>query len=325
MANKYHANVGARVRGLFNSIAERLGIEMDFSFSPSFKVELTSGEDGQSVSVRGSPIGQGWNNPFGTEDDGHNPRITTPVISEASIKAALASLESADGVAATLVSGVISTVALVNVAGDVLFATTAADGMPTGIVRVTRVSDSLVQVEEMFEPLTATDTLAAGVNAAIPLVNAAGDWLAVEEVTAGGDPANHFSVNRISNALVNVEAHDAAGAVLATNTSVVRVINWGQVVDTVQGTLVAGTLTPTLPNAVGDRLIVEQVSAGGDAADHFSVFRAGANTVTVFAHDAAGAVVATNTSVVRVVNMGRLPRDVTKTTALKAYNLGTMI
>jgi len=72
----------------------------------------------------------------------------------------------------------------------------------------------------------------------------------------------------------------------------------------VSGVNVAGTNDIALANSVGDRLSVLQTLAGGGAADHFSVFRVSATVVRVQAHDAAGALVATNTSTVKVYNFG---------------------
>jgi hypothetical protein len=70
--------------------------------------------------------------------------------------------------------------------------------------------------------------LTAGVNATIALANVAGDLLAVKEVATGGGAADHFSVVRVSNSLVKAQAHDAAGALVAGNTSTVRVYTLGQ-------------------------------------------------------------------------------------------------
>ena len=72
--------------------------------------------------------------------------------------------------------------------------------------------------------------------------------------------------------------------------------------DTWTEALVDGTKTVTMNDTVAttDKYFVEQVTAGGNAATNFSAFRAGASTVTVFAHNDAGAKVAGNTSTVRV-------------------------
>ena len=69
--------------------------------------------------------------------------------------------------------------------------------------------------------------LVAGVKADLALANVAGDLLAVKETAAGGDAADHFSVVRVSDTEVKAQAHDAAGALVAGNTSTVKVYNFG--------------------------------------------------------------------------------------------------
>jgi len=150
---------------------------------------------------------------------------------------------------------------------------------------------------------TATGTLVAGV-ATIALTNAAGDILLVKQETAGGTAANHFSVVRVDNNSVKVYAHTVAGALQALNTSAVRVYNMGAV-KAAASTLVAGTMDILLTVAAADRLSVKEITAGGDPATSFVVFRKDADEVTVVALDATPAKVATNTSVVQVYNHGQ--------------------
>lgn len=80
-------------------------------------------------------------------------------------------------------------------------------------------------------PAKATGTLVAGELATIALPNASGDLLAVAQVTAGGSAADHFSAVRVSDTLVKAQAHDAAGALVAGNTSVVAVYNLRTLLD----------------------------------------------------------------------------------------------
>lgn len=70
--------------------------------------------------------------------------------------------------------------------------------------------------------------LVAGVKSDFALANVAGDVLAVRETVAGGAAADHFSVVRVNDTTVKAQAHDAAGALVAGNTSTVQVLNFGQ-------------------------------------------------------------------------------------------------
>jgi hypothetical protein len=72
----------------------------------------------------------------------------------------------------------------------------------------------------------------------------------------------------------------------------------------VQGTLVAGVVTVTMPNKVGDLLAARQVTTGGTTGNYWAAFRASATTVTVHSQTTAGALQAADTSVVEVYNFG---------------------
>ena len=138
-------------------------------------------------------------------------------------------LESA-GASAALVAGT-KDIALANVAGDLLAVKqTAAGGTPLDTWDVIRKDDTEVTVTARKNRVLGTGALVAGVKTDIALVNAVGDALSVRETAAGGAAADHFSVVRTNGATVKVQAHNAAGALVAGNTSTVEVIDHGPAV-----------------------------------------------------------------------------------------------
>jgi len=78
MANKYNAGTNTKITAMITGITAAIGnsLELDFSFSPGYKIVLDVGPDGNSLAVTASSHDQGPNNPFGAVVDGHNIRAT---------------------------------------------------------------------------------------------------------------------------------------------------------------------------------------------------------------------------------------------------------
>lgn len=198
--------------------------------------------------------------------------------------------------------------------GAVIYAIASTRAGVAKALRVERVSASVFRIHSegngFSGPLvadTASGALTSG-TADYAMVGAvtAGDLFWVEEISTGGDPADHFSAFRKDADEITVQAHDAAGALVATNTSTVRVHNLfgARPLASVIGDLAAGLGTFALTNAAGDRLLVEEVEAAGTAANHFVAVRVDNSNVKVFAVQADGSLQTANTSTVRVYNAG---------------------
>lgn len=179
-----------------------------------------------------------------------------------------------------------------------VFAHDAAGAKVAGNTATVRVHK--FPVASSSSKVTATGTLVAG-TVDIALANVAGDRLVVKQLTAGGTAANHFQCYRVNDTTVRVHAQTVAGALQNANTSTVRVYNMGAP-DCITTTLVAGTKDIPFVTTAGDLYAVKEITAGGGAAACYSANRKSASEVTINAQNAAGALVNTSTSVVRVYN-----------------------
>jgi hypothetical protein len=115
-------------------------------------------------------------------------------------------------------------------------------------------------------------------------------------VETGAGTRKELSAVRLSATQIRISSPGSGFGALLSSASIAPV-------------LVAGTVTTALANVAGDVLAVLESAAGGAAADHFSVVRVSDANIKVQAHDAAGALVAGNTSTVRVYNFGQAAHE----------------
>lgn len=205
MASTFNSGTNSKLAGIISTIASMLGVEFDFSNSKGFHIQLDT-TDGDTLVVRGQPDDQG----------------------SAFQKTAVPSTDMADagGHSSALTAGA-ATINLANAVGDRLSVVKTATGGTAGDrYSVARVDASSVAVKSHVDATTASSALVAGTKD-ITLANLVGDRLAVLETVAGGTAAASFSVSRVNATTVRVQAHDAAGAFVAGNTSTVKVINSG--------------------------------------------------------------------------------------------------
>lgn len=312
MAITWNAGTSGKIRTLIGTVWQMLGqSNLNLANSASFRMVLES-RNGDDLYAQVIPLDKGV-----TPDP---VKITNPV-TLVTPSGGAADIDGAYGTAA-LVNSVVSVTVPSPSEGGAAVPDTALllawPTIPAGVVaplNVWKTSDTTIKISskgKTFAPAGDADTknqaLVAG-TAAITMNEAVAttDLIFVEQVSAGGDAANHYSGYRSGANAITVFAHTAAGAAVAGNTATVRVHKVPASSNSrvsATGTLVAGTADIALANTAGDRLVVEQVTAGGTAANHFCAVRKDASTVTVFAVTVAGAKQALNTSAVRVWNLG---------------------
>jgi hypothetical protein len=313
MAITFNSGTAPNIQTFVETIYQMLGqTALDLSHSASFKLELVS-LNGTDLTARLSPL-----------DQGANPtkvKITLP--SNVVVPTGgPADLDGAYGSAVMANSTVDVTVPAPAFGGDAVPTTALLTAWQTtegGVVKpldVYRVDASTIRIcskgKSFVSPIDCDAQLGICVAGTIAVTMnetaAVGDLIHVEEVTAGGAAAGHFSGYRSGASAITVFAHDAAGALVAGNTSTVRITKFPVAStsskNTATGTLVAGAVDIALANVAGERLVVKAVTAAGTAANHFVAFRKNDTTVTVQAVTAAGGLQTANTSLVRVYNMG---------------------
>lgn len=310
MANLYNDGTNPKIQKMLDTISQMMGVSFDFTNSASMRVTIES-SDGQTAHIRATPL-----------DRGDSLRTTFVPGSEVDVPSGGAA--DIDGEAATgslVASKLDLTIPDPSEGGEavpsdaILYAMATS---PLGVakaVHAERLSATQVRVASdgpgyagPLEMDTVLATLIAGTldvtTAVAPLAT---DLLFIEEISSGGSAADHFSAFRLDATDVTIQAHDAAGALVAGNTSVVRVHKIAAGMNHISrkaATLVAGVGNVTQTNAVGERLLVREVTAGGTAANHFVAFRIDGTTVRVHAVDVAGALEVANTSVVEVYDVG---------------------
>lgn len=213
----------AKLNSFLETIAQVLGVDITL-LEGNFKLEFQSIGNGDELYAVLRPGAGG------------------PSQIERLVKAAALVIPETDAIDADTVSG---TTTLVNSTKDV----TITGGVPVGsavyAIATTPAGKhkSLAAVRKNATEITISSagdgyaalldsagvsgTLVAGVKSDFALANAAGDLLAVMQTAAGGAAADHFSVVRVNDTTVKAQAHDAAGALVAGNTSTVKVYNFG--------------------------------------------------------------------------------------------------
>ena len=312
MANQFSSSMSPSVRAALQTVLQMAGITtLDLTNSPSFKLVAES-RDGVSMSFRVTPQDHGLavkgflqdyeldvpKGGGGLDIDGAYG-MSTMVSSTIDITVPSPAEPGQEAVPKGAYIGAIATTV-----GGVPHAL-YAERVDANTIRVSSKGSAYAGINEADSVSVAlvagTKDIATNV---APLTT---DLLYVEQITAGGDSATHYSAVRKNATEITLFAHDAAGALVAGNTATVRAHKFPAGASSrlsATGTLVAGVVTIALPNAVGDVLLVKQESSGGVAASHFAVVRVDSTSVRVFAHTAAGALQNANTSTVRVYNMG---------------------
>ncbi len=230
MSTTLHSSMSPQVATLLRQISQTLGADINLQRSPSFKLSIES-LNGQDVNFKYHPLDQG---PSGRQNNIRSSAFAVPSGGPADL----------DGIyGTTTLIGSTKTVTPTAPAeggvavpvGSLVFATATTPAGVSKKLTAVRASDTTITISsagdgygELLESAGVAGTLVAGEKADIALANAAGDRLSVVETAAGGSAADHFSIVRVSDSLVKVQAHDAAGALVAGNTSTVKVYNFGQ-------------------------------------------------------------------------------------------------
>lgn len=223
MANAFNSGTAPKIQNLLETIAQVTGKDINLANSKSFRTVLES-SDGVTLNMRVFPL-----------DQGSVTQLTGRAAADLTIPTSGgADLDGVTGTSTLVASTKDITIAGGVPVGSVVVATVdAAAGQPKTLTAVRKNATEITvsSAGSGYGPKAATDgvsgTLVAGEKADIALANVAGDLLAVRLVTTGGVAADHFSVVRVSDALVKVQAHDAAGALVAGCTSIVQVFNFG--------------------------------------------------------------------------------------------------
>ncbi len=229
MASSLPTSTPAPVKNLLYTLAGILGV--DFTLLDSrFRLTLESTQDGSHIFVALMP---GLGGPTQVEKMLKTSAFVLP-------SGGSADADVSSGTATMVASTIAVTVptpaeggAAVPV-GSVVYATVTTPGGNVKALSAVRTSDTVITISStgdgyaaLLDSAGVAGTLTAGENASITLANAAGDLLSVKETAAGGGAAASFTVVRVNNTTVKVQAHDAAGALVATNTSTVKVYNFG--------------------------------------------------------------------------------------------------
>lgn len=224
MANLFHTSMSAKAATFFSTLFQMIGVSSaDMSRSKGVGVTLKC-LDGDAITAEIQPLDQG--------------NMIRKLVESGSLvvpSGGAADLDGDVGTATLVASTVDVTVPGGVPVGSLVYAiATTREGVHKFLTAVRKsateitISSAGSGFGALLDSAGASGALTAGENAAIALVNAAGDLLAVKQTAAAGAAADHFSVVRVSDALVKVQAHDAAGALVAGNTSTVKVYNLGQ-------------------------------------------------------------------------------------------------
>ena len=79
MTCEFNERTHPNIQVLVSDLMKGLGLDLNFTYSTGFTVELRVNPDGRSVAVRASSDDQGPNNPFASTDDGC-PLLGRPVV-----------------------------------------------------------------------------------------------------------------------------------------------------------------------------------------------------------------------------------------------------
>lgn len=310
MASSFGSGVSASVQSLIQTIGQALGKDFDFSQTDKFRILLET-YDGNNI------VAQAF-----TLDKGPNPTIKTTLEADLAVPSGGSAEGDISFGTGTLVASTVEIavpdpgdVAATVPTDAVLYAVATTEGGNAKSLHIERIDDDTIRVSSdgaaYVGPVESDTGLGTAVAGTLDVVMndavLATDLIFVEEVTAGGGAADHFSGFRKDADEITIQAHTAAGALVATNTSAFRIHKVAASYNgknRAVGTCVAGAVTVSLTNAVGDRLFVRETAAGGTAANHFVAFRAGAGTVTIHAVQADGSLQTANTSSVEVYNAG---------------------
>ena len=224
MTTTLNSGIEANIQTLLRTLAQITGKDIDLANSKSFRAVLDC-PDGKAINFRVFPLDQGVPT---TQNATASESLDVPTDGPADF----------DGVSGT--TTLVASTKDVTIAGGVptdavVYAThTTPGGVPKYLAAARKDADEITISSAgdgfgaLLDSAGVQGTLAAGHLDTIALANVAGDLLAVKEVTPGGSAADHFSVVRVSDSLVKVQAHDSAGALVAGNTSVVKAYNFGQ-------------------------------------------------------------------------------------------------
>lgn len=231
MTVSLNSGIASNIQSLLRTLGQVTGKDILLPSSRAFRATIES-NDGQALNFRLFSLDQGLaeNNTRG------NAIASTSLVIPSG---GPADLDGATGTAILVSSTVDVTVPTPDVGvavpvGSSVYATvTTPGGVPKKLTAV-RLSDTQIRVSSpgsgygaLLESAGATGINVAG-TVDITLANVAGDRFAVVESAAGGSAADHFSVFRVNDTTVRVQAHDAAGALVAGNTSTVKTYNFGQ-------------------------------------------------------------------------------------------------
>lgn len=230
MSNTISTDIQAPLRSFMQTLFQQLGIDGVSLVSKKFKMTLES-PDGQRIFAQ---LMQARGGAFLVEATKLGADLVVP-------EGGAADLDGETGTTTLVASSKVVTVtppaeggAAVPVGSLVYAIHTTPAGVAKPLTAV-RTDDDTITISSIGDGYAAKldstgvdGTLVAGHKDDIALANVAGDLLAVKEKTAGGSAADHYSIVRVSNTLVKVQAHDAAGALVAGNTAVVTAHNFGQ-------------------------------------------------------------------------------------------------
>ncbi len=229
MTTTLNSGIAPNIATLLRTLAQITGKDIDLTNSSSFRAVLES-SDGKALNFRVYPLDQGTPT---TQNATASADLTIP-------SGGAPDLDGATGTATMAASTIAVTVptpdnGVAVPVGSSVYATVATGAGKPKLLSAVRTSDTVITISSTgsgFGALLASAgvaaTLVASEKADIALANVVGDLLAVELTTTGGTVADHFSVVRVSDSLVKVQAHTAAGALVAGNTALIKVYNLGQ-------------------------------------------------------------------------------------------------
>ena len=272
MTSSFHTKTAAPVRTAMASIFQMLGIEYDFSGSPSFKVSLDC-RDGDSVTVDASAYESGAV---------YHSQVVPPYSIAVPAGGGTLDADMSSGTAVMVASTIAITVpqpadgltVAVPVGSTVWATVTTPGGVPKKLVAA-RTSNTQITVSSagsgygaLLESAGVVGTLApftghVSGKVDVTLANAVGDRLGVVVDTEHGTPGV-LSVKRVNGTTVRIES-------------------WPEPLS-LTDTLVAGTKTSTMSNAVGDLIAVNVQAAAGTAGDRYSIKRVSDTEVKITSH-----------------------------------------
>lgn len=223
MASSLPTAMGTPTKSLLETIAQILGVDFTL-LDNQFKLTIQGVPDGGVYASLQPANGQTQVDKFLSTGS-----FAVPA-NEGTLDADIVS-----GTSALVASTVDITIAGGVPVGSAVYATVQSAAGTAKLLSAVRLSATQIRVSSpgsgfgaLLSSAAVSAVLAAGVNATVALANVAGDVLAVQETATGGTAADHFSIVRVSDSLVKVQAHNSAGALVGTNTSTVSAYNFGQ-------------------------------------------------------------------------------------------------